>query len=185
MLVALVSHREDEEEERRALQGDSAAWGALYSRHERRLVVVLLARGMAVDEAKDVAQEAWAQLIKMAQAGRLQRLELPGLAVRQALFLDAKRRQTENRRSDLMYLMPVSPDDSGPEAALASRQQLGRAEVLLRDETELNRQIFHFAHADGLSHQEIGDRLGRSEQRVRQILCEIRARLRQAFEDDI
>src|SRR5689334_10042253 len=47
---------------RRALAGDRAAWDALVARHHRRVVVSLLARGVRVDRAHELAQETWARL---------------------------------------------------------------------------------------------------------------------------
>src|SRR5690349_9619541 len=44
---------------RRALEGERAAWNALISRYHRRVVVSLLARGVRVDRAQELAQETW------------------------------------------------------------------------------------------------------------------------------
>src|SRR5512142_1503775 len=41
-----------------ALQGSRDAWGALAERHGHAVVVALVARGLAVDRAKDLAQAA-------------------------------------------------------------------------------------------------------------------------------
>ncbi|MGD0528051.1 MAG: hypothetical protein ABSE49_23155, partial [Polyangiaceae bacterium] len=70
-----------------ALRGDGEAWSALVQRHNHRVVVALLARGVRVDKAKDIAQEAWMRLVEQQRQGRLERLQLPGLAIAQATFL--------------------------------------------------------------------------------------------------
>ena len=75
----------------RALEGDTAAWNALIAKHDHRIVVSLLARGVRIDRAKDIAQEAWIRLIEQQRAGRLSHLQLPGLAVAQAAFLSRGR----------------------------------------------------------------------------------------------
>src|SRR4051812_40692516 len=79
----------------RALDGDRDAWGALIARHDHKVVVALLARGVALAQARELAHQAWIRLIAQQRAGRLDRLELPGLAIRQASFLalDAARRR--------------------------------------------------------------------------------------------
>ena len=59
----------DEDVSQRALAGDRRAWDALISRHHRRVVVSLLAKGIRVDRAHELAQEAWTRLIQQQQTG--------------------------------------------------------------------------------------------------------------------
>ena len=168
---------------RRALDGETDAWGDLFRRYERRVVVALLAHGLSLDESKDAAQDAWIHLLEHARAGRLARIELPGLAVRQALFFHASKRQTEHRRGELNRLLVTPSDDVGPEPKFLSREKEQQIRQLLQGESELNQKIFELAYSEHLTHEEIAKRLRRSTQRVRQILCEVRARLRQSFEE--
>src|SRR4051812_21502419 len=70
-----------------ALSGDRDAWNVLIKRHERRVLLMLLARGVRVDRAKDIVQDTWARLIAQQREGRFEWLDLPGLAVRQAMYL--------------------------------------------------------------------------------------------------
>src|SRR4051812_35422239 len=79
--------------------GDRAAWNELIARHDHRVVVSLVARGLRLPEARELAQQTWARLIAQQCAGRLARLELPGLAIRQAAFLalDAARAERADR----------------------------------------------------------------------------------------
>ncbi|HEY4222862.1 MAG TPA: hypothetical protein VGO62_16005, partial [Myxococcota bacterium] len=49
-----------------AMPTDSATttdWDALAREHNHRVVVHLLARGLTLDDAEDVAQQTWARLI--------------------------------------------------------------------------------------------------------------------------
>jgi RNA polymerase sigma-70 factor (ECF subfamily) len=47
------------------------------------------------------------------------------------------------------------------------------------------KKVFRLAYGgDGLSHAEVAERVGLSLQRVRQILCEVRAKLRTALEGE-
>src|SRR5262245_31417968 len=71
----------------RALRGEREAWDALIARHHRRVVVSLLARGLRVDRARELAQETWTRLIQQQQRGLLTELRLPNLALTQAAFL--------------------------------------------------------------------------------------------------
>src|SRR5688500_4859484 len=72
---------------RAALAGDPRGWARLIERHDHRVVVSLLARGVPLDRAKELAQETWLRLIENQRAGRLPALSLPGLAIVQAGFL--------------------------------------------------------------------------------------------------
>src|SRR5438105_2758736 len=63
----------------RALEGSKVAWEHLIRRHERRVLLMLLGQGVRIDRARDITQETWARLIAHQRAGRLERMELPGL----------------------------------------------------------------------------------------------------------
>jgi RNA polymerase sigma factor (sigma-70 family) len=174
-----------------ALAGDADAWSALVQRHNHRVVVSLLARGVRVDRAKDIAQEAWMRLIEQQRQGKLDRLQLPGLAVVQASFLsmEAARREANIRRHDPIDEPTVAAALADPhddaEARLLTAERVTRAVDVLSDCSASARSVFRLAYGgDGLSHSEVARRAGLSLQRVRQILCEIRAKLRMALEEE-
>jgi len=170
----------------RALLGDLAAWNALIERHNHRVVVTLLARGVRVDRAKDIAQDAWIRLIEQQRAGRLTSLVLPGLAIAQAWFLagDMARRE-RGRLEPLDSAAPEILDPSGDiEERLVATERLARAERALARCSPSAQKVFRLAYSgDGLSHADVAVQAGLSLQRVRQILCEVRKRLRSALED--
>jgi len=176
---------------RRALAGDRAAWDALVARHHRRVVVSLLARGVRVDRAHELAQETWARLIQQQQRGLLTELRLPSLALTQAAFLaadDARRNRRESIAGAVEELPerqhPVDPSVSA-ERRLLSEEQLSRAHAALAQVSPSARNVFLLA-CDGqeLPHAEVAARVGLSVQRVRQILCEVRKKLRSALEEE-
>jgi len=170
-----------------AQRGDRGAWTVLIKRHDHRVVLSLLARGIRIDQARELAHQTWIRLIAQQAAGRLERIELPGLAIRQAGFLalDAARRGSP--------AADASPPDSAglvdPEASIEER--LIRREELVRVQAELARcspvarALFDllYTHPE-MPHAEAARRLGLSVQRVRQTLCEVRARLRAAIETE-
>jgi RNA polymerase sigma-70 factor (ECF subfamily) len=144
--------------------------------------LALIARGIRADRARDFAQGAWAKLWQRQLEGRLPRLELPGLAIRQALFLagDERRSRREETGEDGLELA-----DAGLEDRLASREQLAQIEGELGRCPANMQRIFFLAHGgEGLSHAEVAERTGLSVQRVRQTLCELRARLRTLLEEE-
>jgi len=181
-----VSQAEERRHTERALSGDLAAWNALIERHNHRVVVSLLARGVRVDRAKDIAQDAWIRLIEQQRAGRLASLSLPGLAIAQAGFLagDLARRE----RGRLEPLDDAASDVLDPagdiEERLAATEHLAQAERVLARCSPSAQKVFRLAYSgDGLSHADVAVQAGLSLQRVRQILCEVRKRLRSALED--
>jgi RNA polymerase sigma-70 factor (ECF subfamily) len=174
-----------------ALAGSAEAWSALVQRHNHRVVVSLLSRGVRVDRAKDIAQEAWMRLVEQQRQGRLDRLQLPGLAITQAMFLslEAQRREANTRRHDPIDEPAIAAALRDPQGDAESRmltaERVARALEVLSTCSPSARKVFRLAYGgDGLSHAEVASRVGLSLQRVRQILCEVRAKLRVALEGE-
>ncbi len=173
-----------------ALAGSAEAWSALVQRHNHRVVVSLLARGVRVDRAKDLAQEAWIRLVEQQRLGRLDRIQLPGLAITQATFLalEAQRREVNTRRHDPIDEPAIAAalrDPAGDaESKLLTAERVRRALEVLETCSPSAKKVFRLAYGgDGLSHAEVAARVGLSLQRVRQILCEVRAKLRTALDE--
>lgn len=184
-----MEERPDEQLIPLALAGDRAAWNGLIARHDRRVLVTLLARGVRVDRARELTQETWARLIAHQQAGRLARLELPGLAIKQAMFLsadDARRTKRERVAGDeAEELAMLSDAASSIEARLVARSQLERASAELAQCSPTAQRVFDLVYDEpSMPHAETARRVGLSIQRVRQTICEVRARLRKVLDDD-
>lgn len=168
----------------RALRGDLGAWNALVLRHNHRVVVALLARGVRVDRAKDLAQEAWIRLIERQREGRLSHLSLPGLAITQATFLALEEgRRTKRRELECAEELNLPDPAADAEAQLMTGERIARAEAVLSGCSPSARAVFRLVYGgDGLSHAEVAQHVGLSLQRVRQILCEVRKLLRSAMD---
>lgn len=174
-----------------ALAGDAQAWSALVDRYNHRVVVALLARGVRIDRAKDIAQEAWMRLVEQQRLGKLDRLQLPGLAITQATFLalEAQRRDASARRHDPIdepkIACALADPQSDAEARMMTEERVARAVEVLSRCSPSARKVFRLAYGgEGLSHAEVARRVGLSLQRVRQILCEVRAKLRAELEGE-
>jgi RNA polymerase sigma factor (sigma-70 family) len=168
-----------------ALRGSTDAWGELAARHGHAVVAALVARGLALDRAKDLAQAAWMRLIERQRAGRLASLKLPGLVIAQASFLarEEARKPQEGQRP-LEDDSQVVDGASDPEARTLGRERLERARVELAGCSRSAQEVFRLAYGgEGLPHAEVAQRTGLSLQRVRQILCELRKRLRATIEE--
>ncbi len=169
----------------RALQGDAAAWAGLIERHSHKVVVALLARGLRLDEAREVAQETWLRLIEQQRAGRLQALSLPGLAIVQAGFLlsNQRRRERVAARSDERSVMPSDHARTAEQDAMG-RQRLSVLARALRDCPPSSRRVFELVYdRPELGYADVASRVGLSVQRVKQIVFEVRKRLRAALEE--
>ncbi len=168
------------------------AWDALIARHHRRVVVSLLARGIRVDRAHELAQETWTRLIQQQQRGLLTELRLPNLALTQAAFLaadEARRARRESIAGNVEELPerqhPVDPAVSA-ERRLLSEEQLSPGAGGAGAGARRARATVFLLACDGqeLPHAEVAARVGLSVQRVRQILCEVRKKLRTALEEE-
>jgi RNA polymerase sigma-70 factor (ECF subfamily) len=165
-----------------ARTGDRAAWTELISRHNRRVVLSLLAHGVLPAQAREMAQEAWLRLITQADAKKLDRLELPGLAIRQALFLARSEARKPGQENESLDDAPEAATES-PEAHFFNRERLQKAHELLQELSPSARAVFERLYGDPqLSHAEVAARVGLSVQRVRQIVCEVRKVLRAELE---
>jgi len=165
----------------RALSGDRPTWDLLVSRHTRAVEVALLAKGQSLPEARELTQAAWALLFQRVVEGRFSRLELPGLAIHQAELL-----AREQRRA----LARVPPPDEGhapptPEEVVSSRRAIARVRDELAKVPVTARRVFELLHGvPPRTPAEVAVELGLSVQRVRQVLCEVRARLRKLLEEE-
>lgn len=168
---------------------DAVDWDAAIRAHHRRVCVSLLALGLTIDQAEDVANQAWLCLIERHRSGQLRELRLPGLLIVQARFL-ALNLLRRNQRDRLPGAggddaEQLAIDDVDPENRLISRQRLARALTVLAECSESARAVFQHTYGDPpLSHAEVAQRVGLSVQRVRQILCELRAKMRAAVEGE-
>jgi RNA polymerase sigma-70 factor (ECF subfamily) len=165
-----------------ARTGDRAAWTELIARHNRRVVLSLLAHGVLPAQAREMAQEAWLRLITQADAKKLDRLELPGLAIRQAHFLARSEARKPGQVTEPLDHAPEATTES-PEQLFFSRERLQKAHERLQDLSPSARAVFERLYGDPqLSHAEVAARVGLSVQRVRQIVCEVRKILRAELE---
>ncbi|MGH7296533.1 MAG: RNA polymerase sigma factor, partial [Polyangiaceae bacterium] len=141
-----------------AMTGYRQAWSALVQKHNHRVVVTLLARGVRVDRAKDIAQEAWMRLIEQQKAGKLDRLQLPGLAITQAVFLslEAARRESGVRRHEPLDEPAVAAHLADPaedaEARLLTGERVEQALEVLSGCSSSAKKVFRLAYGgEGLS----------------------------------
>lgn len=158
-------------------------WDSIIATHDRRVILLLLAMGLRIDEAKELAQATWLRLMEQHDRGALARLEFPGLALRQARFLALD----ELRRRGKTALVAEPTDGIAPlpsaETTLIRREELTCVLTTLARCSTAEQRVFRTVYEEpGISHAEAAARLGVSVQRVRQVICEVRKKLRSALE---
>jgi RNA polymerase sigma-70 factor (ECF subfamily) len=144
----------------------------------------LLAAGLRLDEARDVAQEAWLRLMESASSGKLGRVELPGLVIRQASFIVADRQRARRLRvPTAVHEVEALPAFETAEGHTHARELLEVVDAELATATPRARGVFlAVLNAPDTAHRALAEREGLSLQRFRQVLCEVRAKLRRGVE---
>jgi RNA polymerase sigma factor (sigma-70 family) len=179
-----VDDQAEDELVRAALAGDDQGWARLIERHNHRVVVSLLGRGLTIDRARELAQETWLRLIERHRAGRLETLVLPGLAVVQAGFLAANEHRGRRAGAPVDGEVLAAPGATAEDQVI-DRQQLDRVGRALRQCPPAARRVFEFVYDHPeLTYAEAAGRLGLSSQRVKQIVCEVRRRLRDSLAEE-
>lgn len=176
----------------RALDGVRAAWDEAARRYSHRVRVALVARGTGWDEAEDLVQETWVRLMRQQQAGRLRRLELPALAIAQAGWLAREAHRTHARREAIAGMVPesaaalealvdISPE-ADPETGAVRAEWLQLIERELAKSPARARDVFRAVYGpEAPTHAQVAEAFGLSTQRVAQVTCEVRARIRRAL----
>jgi len=171
-----------------ALAGDQDAWNALITKHNHRVVVSLLARGVSIERAKEIAHEAWLKLILQQRLGRLPHLALPGVAITQAGYLALDDQRSARAACEVPFddALALAIPEGAPNAEerLLRKEQVQQAHAALARMSPSTRRVFKLIYQDpDLSHAEAARRSGLSVQRVRQIICEVRSKLRVVLEE--
>jgi RNA polymerase sigma-70 factor (ECF subfamily) len=163
---------------------ETSPWDSAIRDHDRRVYLSVLALGLPPDRAREIAQAAWTRLIEQHASGALTKLELPGLAIRQARFLafnELKRTRLEGR---VLAAVPDPPDAPDVERVVGNREQIDHVLRALATCSPTARKVFHLVYAiPGGNAASAAKEVGLSLQRVRQILCETRAHIRRAIEE--
>jgi RNA polymerase sigma-70 factor (ECF subfamily) len=163
---------------------DRAEWDRIIRAHDRRVFLSVLALGVRADRARDVVQATWTRLMEKDERGELTRENLAGLAVAQARFLalDELRRAGEELRH--AEAPPERPDEVDAERLLLGRERLERAAVALASCPPSAQSLFKLIYAEPpRGYAQAAAELGLSLQRVRQLMCELRKKLRLAIEE--
>lgn len=165
---------------------EEVPWDEMMRRHGRRVVVALVSRGVPLERAKELAQDAWMRVIDRHRAGLIPELQLPGLIITQAGFLARDDMRREERRARLGEPRQHAANHMAIdlEQQLDARQQLRVVRSVLDHASPNARRVFALLYGErALTPAEAAAELGLSVQRIRQIVCELRKRMRNELTD--
>jgi RNA polymerase sigma factor (sigma-70 family) len=159
----------DEPEARAAAaESRSEAAARLFREHNGPLVAYLTSRLRSVQEAKEVAQDAFVRLLQLPWSGG------PGRLVRDYLFKTAKHLAIDRLRHQAVRLAAErseppaeAVDEHDPLRLLVSGEHAQRLASFMQELPSRTRQVFELHRIEGLSQQEVGRRLLLSERMVR------------------
>jgi DNA-directed RNA polymerase specialized sigma24 family protein len=156
-------------------------WDGSIRAYNARVVASLLALKIPFERAEELTSQAWTRLIEQDRDGRLPEIKMPGLAIKQARFLALTWLKHHRREAEL-------PEDivsglADPERALIARRDVEIALRVLAGSSRSAQAVFAAIYEDPPPpHEVVAARVGLSLQRVRQILCEVRKKIREALE---
>lgn len=170
--------------------GDERAFEALYARYRRRVAGYV--RGMVRDEGRseDVCQEVFISALR-----RLRETERP-IAFKPWIFeiarnacIDAHRRTV--RTNEVSFEARAAGGEeawltdrrAGPDAAMATKQQLHDLRGAFGGLSPVHREILVLREFEGCSYREIGERLGMSRPAVESTLFRARRRLSEEYDE--
>lgn len=115
-------------------------------------------------DTDDYVQEVFARALATTSAKKVDNARGFLLRIASSVLVDRYRRDRVRERHNHISLTDAAdPSDGGlasPERALAGQRQLALVQAALLELDPLPRQIFVLARLEGLSHREIGVRLG-------------------------
>ena len=158
-----------------ARAGDQRAMGSLYAAHADRVYSVV--RRVVGDDhlAEDVSQDAWVRAFEKLHQFRGEAAFstwMHRLAVNQAV----NRLRSQGRRSKLETAPELRLPVQEPDESVLHQRQLARALDALPDGY---RTVLVLHDVEGLTHEEIGDRLGIATGTSKSQLHKARARMRE------
>jgi RNA polymerase sigma factor (sigma-70 family) len=179
-LVAAVRH------------GDDRAFEVLYTRYHRRIQAYVL--GMVKDHgrAEDVTQEIFVAALRRMRATERPILFKPWIyEIAKNACIDQYRRTRRTEELSLEADDGLAPADYGklvnasptPEVAVAAKQDLDTLCGALGGLSDTHHEILMLREFEGLSYQEIGERMNLSRPAVESTLFRARRRLTEEFDE--
>lgn len=139
-------------------------------------------------DAEDIAQESWARLTAAAQGDRaaIDNIRAYLFRIARNLIVDQRRRvaSTVEVKTDETFLGRVADPQPSPEAALITKDELRRMDLIMAAMPARPREVFRLSRIEGMSFAEIGRTLGTSRQTVHEHMTRALLALQMAADAD-
>jgi RNA polymerase sigma-70 factor (ECF subfamily) len=178
-----------------ARAGDTSAFTALVVRYQRKVYAVALGIVRDPDQAWDVSQEAFVRV-----HGHLDGFKGDSsfqtwvMRIVSHLAIDSLRRERKNRRDQLEDIneevigeagegILSTPLGSDPAATLLRRELSGQMQAALEGLPEIHRTVLVLREVEGLSYEELAERLGVQKGTVMSRLFHARRKMQAALQE--
>jgi len=177
-----------------ARAGDARAFEALVVRFQRKVYAVALGIVKDPDQAWDVSQEAFVRVHgHLAEFKGDSSFQTWVLRIASHLSIDTLRRERKNRREQLEDLREEVIGEAGegilstplgndPSANLLRRELAGHMQAALDGLPEIHRTILVLREVEGLSYEELAERLGVQKGTVMSRLFHARKKMQASLE---
>lgn len=151
------------------MAGDkSETLASLFREHNRSLVSYLALRLHSLQEAKEVAQEAYVRLLQLDRPGAESFLKTYLFRVATNLAVDRLRRRNYRRQVEQIEgAVDIDCGINDPEQTVLAKDALRMLDVCLGELPEKCRQAFLLFRMEGCNQEEIAKRLGVTDRMVR------------------
>jgi RNA polymerase sigma-70 factor, ECF subfamily len=176
-----------------ARAGDASAFEALVVRFQRKVYVVALGIVRDPDQAWDVSQEAFVRVHgHLAEFKGESSFQTWVMRIASHLAIDSLRRERKGRRDQLEDVLEEALEEGGegilstslgvdPSANLLRRELAGRMEAALDGLPEIHRTILVLREVEGLSYEDLAERLGIQKGTVMSRLFHARKKMQAAL----
>jgi len=152
---------------------------ALFREHNRELVGFLCTRLRSEQDAREVAQEAYARLLQLDQPGAISLLRAYLFKIAGNLAIDRLRHRSTCRNAEpKLALWDEHAENPTPEQLASRRQEAQLISSYLEELPERPRQAFLLYRVHDLSIDEVAARLGVTDRMVRHYIVKVMAHCR-------
>ena len=179
----------------RARAGEASAFEALVVRYQRKVYAVALGIVRDPDQAWDVAQEAFVRVHgHLAEFKGESSFSTWVMRIASHLSIDSLRRERKSRRDQLEDVGEAALAEGGegimatplgldPGANLLRRELAGRMQAALDELPEIHRTILVLREVEGLSYEDLAERLGIQKGTVMSRLFHARKKMQAALSE--
>lgn len=160
-------------------QDRASLLASLFREHNQHLIGFLCTRLRSEQDAKEVAQEAYARLLQLDQPGAISLLRAYLFKIAANLAIDRIRHRSTCRNAEpKVALWEEESQDPTPEQLASRKQEARLISSYLEELPERHRQAFILYRVHDLSIEEVAARLGVTDRMIRNYIVKVMAHCR-------